>query len=116
MYLWKMLLIGAAAGTVNGIFGAGGGMVLIPLLTVFAVLEEKALFPASVCIMLPICCLSLLIYCNQSPLPFQAALPYLIGSIAGGILAGIFGRNIPTLWLHRALGAMILWGGIRYLC
>ncbi len=116
MYLWKMLLVGAAAGAINGIFGAGGGMVLIPLLTTFAVLEEKALFPASVCIMLPICCISLLIYGAHASLPFQAALPYLIGSIAGGILAGIIGSKIPTLWMHRALGAIILWGGIRYLC
>ena len=55
MRFWKMILIGSAAGAVNGLFGAGGGMLLIPLLTLTAVLEEDALFPACVCIMLPIC-------------------------------------------------------------
>ena len=43
-------------------------------------------------------------------------LPYLIGSAFGGVAAGLWGRKIPTLWLHRFLGAMILWGGVRYLC
>lgn len=116
MLIWKMALIGAAAGVINGLFGAGGGMVLLPLLTATALLEENTRFPASVSIMLPICSVSLLILSFQSLLPFHAALPYLLGSIPGGILAGIFGKKIPTLWLHRALGLMILYGGIRYLC
>ena len=33
----------------------------------------------------------------------------------GGVLAGMFGKKIPTVWLHRGLGILILWGGIRYL-
>ena len=41
---------------------------------------------------------------------------YLAGSAAGGLLAGIFGKKIPVLWLHRILGIFILWGGIRNLC
>lgn len=116
MRFWKMILIGSAAGAVNGLFGAGGGMLLIPLLTLTAVLEEDALFPACVCIMLPICLVSLVITGIHSPLPFHTALPYLLGSIPGGLMAGWLGKKIPTLWLHRGLGLMILWGGVRYLC
>ena len=40
---------------------------------------------------------------------------WLIGSTIGGILAGQFGKHIPVKWLHRGLGILILWGGIRYL-
>ena len=29
---WLLVLAGAAAGTINGLFGAGGGMVLVPIL------------------------------------------------------------------------------------
>jgi len=43
------------------------------------------------------------------------ALPYLIGSLIGGVGAGLWGKRIPVLWLHRILGVLILWGGIRYL-
>ena len=32
--LWKVLLTGALAGFVNGFFGAGGGMLVVPLLIV----------------------------------------------------------------------------------
>lgn len=111
---WGVLLAGIAAGAVNGLFGAGGGMVLVPLLTWLTDLEDREIFPASVCIILPICLISL--WLTYQPIPWHTAIPYLIGSAAGGVLAGIFARKIPTLWLHRILGILILWGGFRYLC
>lgn len=107
---------GLAAGTVNGLFGGGGGMLLIPALQMFCRVEEDSLFPMSVSVMLPVSILSLSISAGMTPLPWAEALPYLIGSAIGGILVGLLGRKIPTLWLHRILGVMILWGGIRYLC
>lgn len=116
MQFWKIALVGAFAGSINGLLGAGGGMILIPLLTLFVSMEEDSLFPASVCIMMPICAVSLCITALHTPIPFAQALPYLLGSIPGGMLAGTVGKKIPTLWLHRGLGLMILWGGIRYLC
>lgn len=111
---WGMMLAGMAAGAVNGLFGAGGGMVLVPLLTWLTDLEDREIFPASVCIILPICLISL--WLTYQPIPWDTAIPYLIGSAGGGVLAGILARRIPTLWLHRILGILILWGGIRYLC
>ena len=110
------VLAGISAGMVNGLFGAGGGMVLVPLLGKFTELNEQEVFPASISMILPICLTSLAISSIHSPLPFKPMLPYLAGSAVGGILAGIFGKRIPTLWLHRILGILILWGGIRYLC
>lgn len=109
-------LAGISAGAVNGLFGGGGGMVLVPLLTWLTDLEDDAVFPASVCIILPICLISLSITLRLDALPWHTVLPYLAGSAAGGVLAGFLGKRIPTLWLHRLLGVLILWGGIRYLC
>lgn len=109
-------LAGAIAGAVNGLFGAGGGMVLVPLLSGLTDLRDNEVFPASVSIILPICLVSLLVTFQSGSIPWGTTLPYLAGSAAGGVLAGIFGKRIPTLWLHRFLGILILWGGIRYLC
>lgn len=109
------LLAGLAAGCVNGIFGAGGGMILVPLLQRVSGLSAEDVFPCSVSIILPICLVSL-VAGELTSLPWVDALPYLIGGAMGGVLAGHFGQRIPTLWLHRILGGMILWGGIRYLC
>lgn len=109
------ILAGLAAGAVNGLLGAGGGMVLVPLLCAGSDLEEEEIFSSSIVIILPICLVSLLVS-SGGPLPWSAAWPYLLGAIPGGLLAGILGRRIPTTWLHRLLGIMILYGGFRYLC
>ena len=57
----RMILSGGAAGIINGLFGAGGGMVLVPLLTGTDGLDEQQIFPASVSVILPICMVSLLL-------------------------------------------------------
>lgn len=109
-------LAGLIAGAVTGLFGGGGGMVLVPLLCWLADIEEDAVFPTSVSVILPICLVCLYFRTGSTGLPWREATPYLIGSSIGGIFAGLWGHKIPCLWLHRVLGIMILWGGIRYLC
>ena len=109
---WTMALAGLAAGTVTGLLGAGGGMILVPLLSALTDLENEEIFSSSLGIILPICLVSLAF----SGVPaWREALLYLPGSALGGYLAGKFGKKIPTLWLHKGLGLLIVYGGIRYL-
>ena len=110
-----LLISGAAAGAINGLLGAGGGMVLVPTLSLLTDLKEDQMFATSVSVLLPICVVSLLFTKGWETFSFTAALPYLLGSLLGGIIAGIWGKKIPSLWLHRVLGILIVWGGIRYI-
>ena len=112
--IW-LCIAGSAAGIVNGLFGAGGGMVLVPLLGEKAGISEKERFPSSVAIIAPICIISLL-FSGKWQVSIWEVLPYLLGGALGGVFAGLWGKKIPSLWLHRILGGLILWGGIRYLC
>ena len=106
---------GGAAGAVNGLFGAGGGMVLVPILSGNTDFSESEVFSSSVVIILPICLVSLGVSTGFQ-LPWAEAWPFLVGGIPGGILAALLGKRIPLVWLHRFLGAMICYGGIKYLC
>ena len=111
----RIALAGAAAGIVTGLFGAGGGMVLVPLLSSMTDLNDDEIFPASLSIIVPICLVSLTVTAITGQIAWKASLPYLFGSAIGGFCAGKWGQRIPVVWLHRLLGILILWGGIRYL-
>lgn len=114
--IFPMAMCGALAGAVAGLFGAGGGMVLVPLLTWLTNIKEDAIFPASVSIILPICLVTIVFSLRPENIDWSIVFPCLLGSILGGIGAGLLGKKIPTTWLHRSLGILIIWGGIRYLC
>lgn len=113
----RMVLCGCAAGIISGLLGTGGGMILVPMLCAFTQIDDSKVFPTSVSIILPICITALSITgIQRGGLPIGEALPYLLGSAAGGILAGYTDGKIPVKWLHRGLGLLILWGGVRSLC
>ncbi len=112
----RLIAAGGTAGAVNGLFGAGGGMALVPMLRGVVRLSEACIFPSSVTIILPICIISAAISFAGGPVSLTATLPYLIGGTIGGLLAGLLGKKIPVVWLRRIFGIIILFGGIRYLC
>ena len=113
---WGLVIAGACAGLVAGLFGAGGGLVLVPLLGVLTERKEREVFAVSLSIILPVCLVSIAVTAMRSGIDFASAPPYLPGSALGGLAAGLWGKKIPDSWLHRGLGVLILWGGIRYLC
>lgn len=85
---WRSAVSGAAAGAANGLFGGGGGSVLVPLLTRFCGLEQRQAFSTSLAVILPLCVQSAAVYLFQGGLDLTAALPYLIGGTVGGWLGG----------------------------
>ena len=108
-------LSGAAAGMINGLFGAGGGMVLVPMLIKLCKVEDKKAFASAISIILPLSLVSLFIYHQQGSFPLSEALPYLLGGLIGGILGGILFKKTTAQFLHKFFGLIILWGGVRLL-
>ena len=111
----KAAVTGALAGALNGFFGGGGGMVLVPLFIRWLKVDERKTFATSVFIILPLCFVSAVVYYLRRNLDLIAALPFLIGGLAGGFVGGrIFGK-IPTALLHRIFGLLLIYGGVRCL-
>ncbi len=104
----------ALAGLANGVFGGGGGMVLLPGLRRCGV-EEKTAFATCVAIILPMCAVASAVAAVQGTLPLREALPYLIGGTAGGwVGARLFGK-VSAKWLRYLFGGFVLYGAWRYL-
>lgn len=103
-------LAGGLAGLVNGFFGGGGGMVLVPLLVSRCGLSQRKAFATSVVIILPLCAFSAVIYWLRGGLVLSAALPYLMGGLLGGFIGGRIFRKISMAWLRRVFALFILYG------
>ncbi|MDR2671247.1 MAG: TSUP family transporter [Oscillospiraceae bacterium] len=106
---------GAAAGVCTGLFGAGGGLLLAPLLRRWAGLADKTAMTTSLAVITPLCLFSALLYGLRGALPFAETWPCLLGGFAGGLLAGPCFRRLPAPLLRRALGLLLLYGGARCL-
>lgn len=101
------------AGSINGLLGAGGGSLLVPLLIRKCGFEAKAAMATSVFLIFPLSAVSVAVYGVQGHLDLRAALPYLIGGCGGGFLAGKLLRKCSAAWLRRLFGALLVVGGIR---
>ncbi len=111
----KYIIIGALAGGVNGTLGAGGGLILVPLLTKWTALEEKQAFPTSVAIIFLLSILSAGVYLKNDAVDWRFAGSFLWGGAVGGSVAGRIFRKIPLLVLRRSFGIFILYGAMRAL-
>ena len=111
----KLGLSGALAGLVNGLFGGGGGMVMVPLLTAWCGLEQKRALATCVAVILPFCVVSAAVYLLRAPFDLVQALPYLLGGLAGGFVGGRLFPRVPAPWLRYLFAAFLVYGGVRYL-
>ena len=111
----KCAAAGLVAGTLNGFFGAGGGMLLVPLLIRWVKLEERQAFATSVFIILPLCIVSGTVYIVRDGISCAPAVPYLIGGLVGGFIGGRIFKRVPTALLHRIFGLLLIYGGVRSL-
>lgn len=109
----KYFIAGGAAGIANGLFGGGGGSVFVPMLTGYCELDQRRAFATSVAVILPLCALSAGVYLVRGGLDLMAALPYLIGGAVGGWAGGKWFKGIKMLWLKRAFGLLLIYGGVK---
>lgn len=93
--------VGAIAGLLSGLFGVGGGIVMVPLMVAWFALDQRRASATSLLAIVPIALASTIGYAVNGNVDVPAALLLLVGGIAGGQLgARLLPRTpIPTLQL-----------------
>lgn len=112
-YVGKCIVAGVLAGALNGLFGAGGGLVLVPLFAQWLKMDEKHAFATSIAVILPLSIVSYALFCWRGGNVWQEALSYVIGGMIGCVLSIKLFRAISVIWLHRLFGILLLYGGIK---
>lgn len=101
-------------GVLNGLLGAGGGMIVVPMLKGLGVKAEEC-HATSIAIIFPLAVASGILYLNMGSFKLSHALIYLPGGVAGAVFGAWLLPRIGTIWLRRVFGAMILFAAVRLL-
>lgn len=110
---WRNYAAGGAAGLANGLFGGGGGMVVIPLLS--RQLPPEKLYATCVGLIFPVCAVSAGVYLFTGGISLTEALPYLAGGAVGGWLGGKLYGKVSAQWLKWLFTAFLFYAGVKYL-
>ncbi|MEG1943382.1 MAG: TSUP family transporter [Angelakisella sp.] len=103
---------GVAAGVLNGLLGAGGGMLMVPIMELLG-LEGKKSHAASLAIIVPLSALSACLYLRRGWFSVADALPFLLPGLLGAVAGGLLMGRIKLAWLKVLFGLLLLWGGVK---
>ena len=112
---WKKVAIGLVTGFANGLFGSGGGTIVVPAMERFLKVEEHKAHATAIAVILPLSLLSLGIYLWKTGLGevWQIAFWASVGGLVGGIVGAKLLGRISGIWLHRIFGAFMLAAAVR---
>lgn len=105
---------GVAVGAINGMFGAGGGMLAVPLLKKMG-MEQKQAHANAVAIILPITVISAVLYLIKDTVNISDSIAYIPTGLIGSYIGTLIIRKISPLWLKRIFGGFMVYAGVRLL-
>lgn len=110
----KIALTGISIGVVNGLLGAGGGMIAVPMLKRLG-LSQKQAHTNAIAVILPISVLSAVLYIYKGYVNLSDAYIYIPTGVVGALLGTYCLKKIPAKWLKKIFGGFMVYAGIRLL-
>ena len=108
------LIFGAIIGFINGLLGAGGGMIAVPLLKKFGLSQRQA-HQNAIAVILPITAVSAAIYLYKDYVNLSDSFAYLPTGFIGAIIATFLMKKISNKWLKKIFAFFMLYAGVRLL-
>ena len=103
------LAIGLGAGILAGLFGIGGGIVIVPALIFFARMTPQTATGTSLAaLLLPVGALGAWHYYRSGLLDIRTALWIALGIFAGAWLGSVIALKLPPKDLQRAFAVLLL--------
>jgi len=116
--LIQLLIIGLVAGVAGGMFGIGGGAIMVPAMVLLLGMDQKFATGTSVgAQILPIGILAALVYHKNGNLNIKYAVLIAIGLVIGNLFGALFANQpyISSALMKKLYGIFLLAIGARYL-
>ncbi len=110
----KPAFLGVAVGLVNGVFGAGGGMIAVPLLKKSG-LNQKSAHSNAVAVILPITVISAILYLVKGSVQLSDSFNFIPTGLIGSVIATFLLKKFSNKWLQKIFAAFMIYAGIRLL-
>jgi uncharacterized membrane protein YfcA len=109
MEILILVAIGLVAGVLSGVFGIGGGVVIVPALILFARFAPQMATGTSLAMfVLPIGLLGAAVYYRQGNVRVTAALLLALGVFCGSYFGARFAHQMSPLMLRRSFAVLLL--------
>ena len=109
------LAAGALAGLVNGLFGGGGGMIIVPSLKYLLRYKTNSAHATAIAVILPLSVLSGIFYTAFGNFELQPALFTTAGVLAGGIFGAVLLKKLSSKPLTLIFSAVMAIAGVKML-
>jgi len=111
-----LVILGVAAGILSGMFGIGGGVVIVPILTTFFGIELRTATGTSLAtLMLPLGIFAVIAYYRAGKLKIPVAVPVGVGLILGSWIGANAAFALPTKTLQIIYGLFLIYASWRFL-
>lgn len=114
-YWASLILIGLIGGLLSGIFGIGGGIIMVPLLVNLAKMDQRRAAATSLVAIIPASIAGSTTYFATGEINLLAGVVIAAGAIVGAVLGSILLRRIPLVWLRWMFIVLILVVAVRML-
>lgn len=109
----KSAAIGLFTGLANGLFGSGGGTIVVPCMERFLSVKAHKAHASAIAVILPLTLVSLFVYFGKVEIDWTEALYVSAGGVLGGYVGAKFLNKLSGKWLHRIFGAFMLAAAVR---
>ncbi len=111
--LFKNICIGFFAGLISGFLGAGGGLILVPFMTIFLKEDEVISRATTIFCIFFMVLTSSFFYFNKNSIDWLLSLKCAIGGIIGGYVGSKLLINLDTKILKILFIIFLFYSGIK---
>ncbi len=109
------IVTGALAGFFNGLFGGGGGMIVVPMLIHLLSCPQKKAHATAILIILPLSIVSGLFYLSFGALNLSIAIPTGVGVVLGGCGGAFLLSKLSSRWVLIIFSVVMAVAGVKML-
>ena len=104
--------VGIIGGVINGLFGAGAGLLLVPMIKKVASLEDKVAHATTLACVLFMCVVSSVVFFINKQVDFKIVIPCLIGSLVGAVAGTFLLQKFKNKIINLIFSCILIGAGV----